>query len=98
MFKHEEIAFMSGALGLVSVLFLVFEDFKTKNTDNLTYFWIFLASTAQALLLTYGKINNSRGLYIPAALYILALAYILYVKVIYKEPNEANETKKPISK
>jgi cobalamin biosynthesis protein CobD/CbiB len=53
--------------------------------------WIFLIIIAQTLMYIYGKINHVQGLYIPAVIYIIGLAYILYVKVVYKETNKIEE-------
>ena len=91
MIKHEELAYMSGAFALIAFSFLVHHVYKTKNTDNLTYIWIFLIIIAQTLMYIYGKINHVQGLYIPAVIYIIGLAYILYVKVVYKETNKIEE-------
>ena len=91
MFKHEELAYMSGACALTAFSFLVYRVFQSKNTDNLTFIWIFLVIIAQSLMFVYGKINKVHGLYIPAIMYILGLAYILYVKVVYKETNKIEE-------
>ena len=91
MFKHEELAYMSGACALTAFSFLIYRVFETKNTDNLTFIWVFLVIIAQALMFVYGKINKVHGLYIPATIYILVLAYVLYVKVVYKETNKIEE-------
>lgn len=91
MIKHEEFAYMSGAFALTAFSFLVHRVYQTKNTDNLTFIWIFLVIVAQALMFVYGKINNVHGLYLPATVYILGLAYILYIKVVYKETNKIEE-------
>ena len=91
MFKHEELAYMSGAFALVAFSFLVYNVYITKMTDNLTFIWIFLVIIAQSLMYAYGKNNNIHGLYIPAIIYILGLAYILYIKIIYKETNKIEE-------
>jgi ACR3 family arsenite efflux pump ArsB len=60
----------------------------SKNTTHLTFIWIFLLMTAQALMFTYGKLNHIQGLHIPSTIYIIGLLYILYIKVIYKETNK----------
>jgi uncharacterized membrane protein YhhN len=91
MFKHEELAYMSGGLALIAFSFLVQRVYITKNTDNLTFIWIFLVILAQAIMYVYGKLNHVQGLYIPATIYVIGLAYILYVKVVYKETNKIEE-------
>ena len=91
MFKHEELALMSGALALLAFSFLVYNVHITKSADHLSFIWIFLVIIAQSLMYAYGKINKVHGLYIPATVYILGLAYILYVKTIYKETNKIEE-------
>ena len=91
MFKHEELVFISGAFALAAFSFLVYNVHTTKSTDHLTFIWIFLVIIAQSLMYVYGKINKVHGLYIPATVYILGLAYILYVKIIYKETNKIEE-------
>ena len=42
-------------------------------------------------MVIYGKLNHVQGLYIPAAIYIIGLAYILYIKIVYKETNKIEE-------
>lgn len=91
MLKHEELAYISGAFGILAFSFFVHHIHITKNTDNLTYIWIFLIIIAQGLMVIYGKLNHVQGLYIPAAIYIIGLAYILYIKIVYKETNKIEE-------
>ena len=91
MFKHDELAFMSGVLSIIAFSFLLYNVYYTKNTSSLTFIWIFLVITAQVLMFTYGKINNIQLLYIPAIIYILGVIYILYIKIMYKETNKIED-------
>jgi hypothetical protein len=86
--QHDELALMSGILAITAFSFLVYNTHVTKNTNHLTFLWLFLLLVAQILMFSYGKINHIQGLYVPASLYILGLMYILYIKVIYKETNK----------
>ena len=91
MIKHEELAYISGIFTLVAFSFFIYQIHITKNTDNLTFIWLFLIIIAQGLMVIYGKLNHVQGLYIPAAIYIIGLAYILYIKIVYKETNKIEE-------
>ena len=91
MLKHEELVFMSGIISIIAFSLFVHRVHTTKNTDNLTFFWIFLIIIAQTLLVIYGKINNIQGLYIPAFVFIVGVLYILYIKIIYKETNKIED-------
>jgi uncharacterized protein with PQ loop repeat len=88
--KYQIIAFISGVFTLIAFSTLVSRIHFTKNTDNLTYTWIASVLTAQSLLVIYGIINNSYGIYIPASILVVGILYILYVKMNY-EKNELIE-------
>jgi hypothetical protein len=54
--------------------------------------WILLVLTAQSLLLIYGLINNSYGIYLPASILIVGVTYILYIKLTHiKNENVEDE-------
>jgi uncharacterized protein with PQ loop repeat len=64
----------------------------TKETAHLTFMWILLVLTAQSLLLIYGLINNSYGIYLPASILIVGVTYILYIKLTHiKNENVEDE-------
>ena len=86
--RHEELIYISSILTIIAFSSLVYNTHITKNTTHLTFIWIFLLMTAQALMFTYGKLNHNQGLYIPATIFIIGLSYILYIKVVYKETNK----------
>jgi ACR3 family arsenite efflux pump ArsB len=91
MLKHEEFAFISGILSITAFSFLIYEIHITKNTDSLTFIWIFLILVAQSLMFMYGKLNHIQGLYIPATIFLIGMLYILYVKVVYKETKKIED-------
>lgn len=91
MIKHEELAYMSGIISIIAFSFFIHRIHITKNTDNLTFFWIFLIIIAQTLMVIYGKINHIQGLYIPALVFIVGILYILYIKIIYRETNKIED-------
>ena len=81
--KYQIIAVISGIFSITAFSSLVLQVHMTKETDHLTFTWIFLALTAQILLCTYGLINNVYGIYVPAASLSLGVLYILYIKLTY---------------
>jgi len=83
--KGQSIAIVSGILNITAFSYLVMNVHVTKNTENLTFTWIYLVFGSQALLITYGIINGAYGIYIPAFIFIIGLLYIFYIKVNYFE-------------
>ena len=88
MSKYEELTLIAGILSITAFSFLVHHVYVTKLTDNLTYLWIGLNLVAQALLFTYGKINNVFGIYFSATIIFTGIIYIMYVKVMYNDTNK----------
>ena len=82
--KYQWIAILSGFLTILGFSHLVFNVHMKKETNHLTFIWIFLVLTAQILLMIYGLLNNSYGIYLPPILLISGLLYILYVKLTYE--------------
>jgi len=80
--KYEFIAIVSGILSILGFSHLVYRVYTTKETESLTFLWIFLVLSAQILLFLYGVLNNTYGIYLPAVILITGLLYILYVKII----------------
>ena len=91
MSKYEELTLIAGILSITAFSFLVHHVYVTKLTDNLTYLWIGLNLVAQALLFTYGKINNVFGMYFSATIIFTGIIYIMYVKVMYTDTNKIVE-------
>ena len=79
--KYQGIAIISGILTILGFSHLVFRVYNTKVTEHLTFTWIFLILSAQILLMIYGILNNSYGIYLPPIIIISGLSYILYVKL-----------------
>jgi len=81
--KYQWIAIISGVFAILGFSHLVFNVYYTKKTDHLTFIWLFLVISAQTLLIIYGLLNKSYGIYLPPILLISGLLYILYVKLTY---------------
>lgn len=79
--KYKIIAIMSGILSILAFSHFILGVYITKETEHLTFIWIFLALTAQSLLGLYGTLNNSYSIYLPAIFTVMGIIYILYVKV-----------------
>lgn len=82
--KYQFIAALSGILTILGFINLVFRVYVTKETTHLTYTWLFLVLSAQTLLMIYGILNNSYGIYMSPIILISGLMYILYVKLTYE--------------
>lgn len=82
--KYQIIAILSGIFTILGFSHLLLQVHITKQTENLTFTWIFLILTAQILLMIYGLLNNSYGIYLPPILLICGILYIMYVKINYK--------------
>jgi uncharacterized protein with PQ loop repeat len=90
--KYQWIAIISGVFAILGFSHLVFNVYYTKKTDNLTFIWLFLVISAQTLLIIYGLLNKSYGIYLPPILLISGLLYILYVKLTYENLTYENLT------
>ena len=85
--KYQYIAVVSGILTIIAFSHLVHRVYTTKQTDHLTYIWALLILIAQSLLVVYGILNNSYGIYLPAIIIVIGISYILYVKINYSLDN-----------
>jgi uncharacterized protein with PQ loop repeat len=81
--KYQVIAGLAGILTIVGFSHFVYRVHITTETDHLSFLWIFLVLSAQSLLFLYGILNNAYGIYLPAAILITGLCYILYIKLNY---------------
>jgi uncharacterized protein with PQ loop repeat len=90
--KYQWIAIISGVFAILGFSHLVFNVYYTKKTDHLTFIWLFLVISAQTLLIIYGLLNKSYGIYLPPILLISGLLYILYVKLTYENLTYENLT------
>ena len=81
--KYQIIAVISSILTILAFSDLIFNVHMTKETEHLSLIWIFLVLTAQSLLVVYGLINNSFGIYVPASILILGVLYVIYIKANY---------------
>ena len=90
--KYQWIAIISGLFAILGFSHLVFNVYYTKKTDHLTFIWLFLVISAQTLLIIYGLLNKSYGIYLPPILLICGLLYILYVKLTYENLTYENLT------
>ena len=75
--KYQWIAIISGLFAILGFSHLVFNVYYTKKTDHLTFIWLFLVISAQTLLIIYGLLNKSYGIYLPPIILISGLFYIL---------------------
>ena len=78
--KFEYLTGIAGVLIIISFTDLVYNVYKTQETSNLTYSWMFLIIAAQFLYLIFGIINDIEGIYIPSIIIILMISYIFHVK------------------
>ena len=85
--KYQIIAVISSILTILAFSHLIFNVHMTKETEHLSLIWIFLVLTAQSLLVVYGVINNSYGIYVPASILLIGVLYILYIKLNYDNGN-----------
>ena len=89
--KYQIIAVIAGILTIIAFSSLVLRVHMTKETEHLTYTWIVLVLTAQSLLVVYGVINNSYGIYVPASILIVGVLYILYVKLHFSDVKQVED-------
>jgi hypothetical protein len=81
--KYQWIAFVAGMLTILALIDLIYGVHLTKQTEHLTFTWIGLVLSSKILLVLYGILNKSYGIYLPASLIILGIGYVLYVKLTY---------------
>ena len=82
--KYQFIAIISGIFTILGFSHLVFKVYSTKNTSQLTFTWIFLVLLGNTLLIIYGILNNTYGIYLPQIIIVFGLLYILYIKLTYE--------------
>lgn len=82
--KYQIIIIISGILTILGFSNLVLKVHTTKETEHLSFIWIFLILSAQSLLILYGILNNSYGIYFPSVVLIFGILYILYIKLNYE--------------
>jgi len=81
--KYQWIAFVAGISTILAFSHLVYKVYLTKQTEHLTFIWIGLVLVGKILLVLYGILTRSYGIYLPAAIISLGLFYVLYVKLTY---------------
>lgn len=83
--KYQFIAILSGLLTMLAFSHLVYGVHAKKQAENLSFIWLFLVITAQSLLVFYGLINNAYGIYLPSAINLTGLIYVLYMKLNFTD-------------
>ena len=83
MGKYEILASVAGALNIISFGSLVQNVYWTKNTESLTWTWIFVNLCSQIIFFVYGILNQAYGIYIPTTLFIFGLLFILFRKIVH---------------
>jgi len=78
--KYQNIAIISSILTIVAFSYLVFRVHNTKETEHLTFIWLFII-LSQSLIFIYGFLNKFRFIYLQAFIILLGLIYILYIKI-----------------
>lgn len=96
MGKYELLASVSLVLNMSSFFTLLYNVHQTKNTSTLPWKWVVLNISAQILLITYGLLNGSWGIYVPTIFLISGLFYIGYVKWLYENGSQQKENIKQI--
>ena len=92
--KYHIIAGVSGTFSILAFSNLVLNAHLTKETEHLTFTWIFLVLLAQILMFIYWLLNNIYAIYIPAACLTLGALYILYIKINYDNGKKIEESLK----
>ena len=83
--KYQLIAVIAFILTIIAFSSFVLRVHMTKDTEHLSYIWIFLVLTSRILLFIYGVINNLHGIYVPESILIVGVLYILYVKLHFSD-------------
>jgi hypothetical protein len=81
MGKYEYLASISLLLNISSFMSLLLNVYRTGDTNNFTWVYLFGNVISQSLLIIYAKINNAWGIYIPTILILIGILFILSVKV-----------------
>ena len=81
MGKYEYLSSISLLLNIFSFITLIVNVYKTENTTNFTWFYLFGNVISQTILIIYAKINNAWGIYFPTIFILLGILFILLVKI-----------------
>jgi uncharacterized protein with PQ loop repeat len=82
-FKKKNIGYVAMMLSFIGFSPIVYNIYKTKQTNNFTYSSIFISFIISTLWIFYGINQNSFVTIIRSVVFIFVYSFILYVKVFY---------------
>lgn len=86
--KYKNVGLLASVLLIFAFSHLVVRVHYTKETQHLSYNWIFLILCGQGLYGFYGYVNNLYGIIIPSLCVTIGVLYILYIKLVH-DKNES---------
>ena len=87
--KYSFLAYIAGALSLISFVSLLHRVHFTKNTSTLPWYYLFLNLSVQLLYGFYAYSNKLLPIFATSIIFGVGLIYIIYVK--YNHPHEEIE-------
>jgi uncharacterized protein with PQ loop repeat len=79
--KYQFIAIISGIFTILGFSHMIYRVYTTRQTEHLTFIWIFFVIMSQSLLVLYGLLNRAYGIYLPAIIILTGISYVLYIKL-----------------
>ena len=78
------VGYAGGFILSVCLLPQIYKIFKTKQVDNISYLWQFMYITGIVSHLYYGIYYNLLPIYIPTAIELVLILFLLSLKVYYQ--------------
>lgn len=81
MEDHEIIGYVGGVLLAVTSLPQIYKTFKTKKTDDISIYFIFLQIVTCVIFLTYGVLIDANPIKAANSILLFELLLLLYAKI-----------------
>lgn len=95
--KNEKLAYLAGALSMVSFFSLVHRVHFTKNTTTLPWYYLFLNISVQICYGIYALSNSLTAIMITSIIFTLGLTYIMYIKFKHPDGSQVDQSKKDLN-
>lgn len=95
--KNEQLAYVAGALSMISFFSLVHRVHFTKNTSTLPWYYLVLNISVQILYGIYAITNNLNAIMITSIIFTSGLFYIFFIKFNHPDGSQVDQSKKDLN-
>ena len=86
----DSIGYAGGVILSICLIPQIIKIYKTKQVENISYYWQFLYLLGISLHLYYGIHYNLLPIYIPTILELFLVLLLLYLTYIYSRERQTN--------